>query len=254
MHRRTVLAGLAAVAAPPALAQQVHPQPARPAPANQAAGTAAGGGVYQPGGAPVGYAGQLGEPDRRWMQETTAAGLAALQTSEIAMQRAQNPRVRAFAGFEAEEQRTLSEVLRSMMEPAATAGVQPQAGQQAQQTQPGQQAQQAGQPQLGGQQQAAQVQQAPAQQPAQQQQQAQPMQIEPRHAETVQRLQQLEPGPAFDREYVQGQLRGHQELLQIQERFLQGATNREAANVAKLARGRIREHIAHLQEMEAQLR
>ena len=217
MHRRTVLAGLAAVAAPPALAQQVHPQPARPAPANQAAGTAAGGGVYQPGGAPVGYAGQLGEPDRRWMQETTAAGLAALQTSEIAIQRAQNPRVRAFAGFEAEEQRTLSEVLRSMMEPAATAGVQ---------------------------------------QPAQQQQQAQqqPMQIQPRHAEMVQRLQQLEPGPAFDREYVQGQLRGHQELLQIQERFLQGATNREAANVAKLARGRIREHIAHLQEMEAQLR
>jgi putative membrane protein len=216
MHRRTVLAGLAAVAAPSALAQQVQTQPARPAPADQAAGTAAGGGVYQPGGAPVGYAGQLGEPDRQWMQETTAAGLAALQTSEIAVQRAQNPRVRAFAGFEAEEQRTLSEVLRSMMEPAATAGVQPPAQQQQ------------------------------AQQP--------PMQIQPRHAEMVQRLQQLEPGPAFDREYVQGQLRGHQELLQIQERFLQGASNREAMNVAKLARGRIREHIAHLQEMEAQLR
>jgi putative membrane protein len=53
---------------------------------------------------------------------------------------------------------------------------------------------------------------------------------------------------------VKGQLEGHQELLQIQERFLQGRPqNREAMNAAKMARGHIKEHIALLKDIQESL-
>jgi putative membrane protein len=49
----------------------------------------------------------------------------------------------------------------------------------------------------------------------------------------------------------QGQIEGHQELLQIQERFLQGRPqSREAMNAAKMARGHIKEHIAMLKGIQ----
>jgi len=73
-------------------------------------------------------------------------------------------------------------------------------------------------------------------------------------AAVIQKLQQAQPGESFDKEYVKGQIEGHQELLQIQERFLQsGPQNREAMNTAKLARGQIKEHIAVLKNIEEKL-
>ena len=72
-----------------------------------------------------------------------------------------------------------------------------------------------------------------------------------KHAAMIQKLQQEKAGDAFDKEYVKGQLEGHRELLQIQERFIQGRSqNREAVNVAKLA-GHIREHIQVLEDLQA---
>jgi putative membrane protein len=54
-------------------------------------------------------------------------------------------------------------------------------------------------------------------------------------------------GAEFDREYLRGQIEGHRELRQIQERYLaSNPQNREHMNVAKLARGQIQEHIALL--------
>jgi putative membrane protein len=69
--------------------------------------------------------------------------------------------------------------------------------------------------------------------------------------EMVQKLEQERAGAGFDKAYLQGQIQGHRELLQIQEAFLKsGGQNREATNVAKLARGRIQEHIELLESLE----
>jgi putative membrane protein len=71
----------------------------------------------------------------------------------------------------------------------------------------------------------------------------------------MQSLQQAKAGADFDRMYIQGQIQGHQELLQIQERYLQAnSRNREHVNVAKLARGHIKEHLAMLQDIQKELR
>jgi putative membrane protein len=138
-------------------------------------------------------------------------GSVALQTSEIALQKAQDEDVKQFAKFEADEQKGLAEVLRSMLEPAGTASTQGAAG--------------------------------AAPQPDQ------------KHAAMIQKLQQEKAGDALDKDYVKGQLEGHRELLQIQERFLAGnPQNREQAAIAKLARGMIREHLAELEKIQAELR
>jgi putative membrane protein len=205
MDRRLVLMGLAGIGAAPAAFAQNTVQPQSPA--AQTGGAA--GGVHGTAGvtnASPGAQGQMGQAEQQWMQQTMMVGSVALQTSEIALQKAQDKHVKQFAQFERDEQTTIAEVLRSMMEPAGTASPQGAA--------------------------------------------AQP-QLDQKHAEMVQKLQQAKAGEAFDKEYVKGQIDGHQELLQIQERFLQGRPqNREAMNAAKLARGHIKEHIAMLKDIQ----
>jgi putative membrane protein len=205
MDRRHVLAGLAGFPlASAALAQTAQPQ----SPAAQTGGGA--GGVYGTAGvtnANPGGGQALGQAEQQWMHETMMVGAVALQTSEVALQKAQDEDVKQFAQFEHDEQQTIAEVLRSMMEPAGTASAQGAPGA--------------------------------------------PPQLDQKHAEMVQKLQQAKAGDAFDKEYIQGQLQGHQELLQIQERFLQGRPqNREAMNAAKLARGQIKEHLVLLKDIQ----
>jgi putative membrane protein len=68
--------------------------------------------------------------------------------------------------------------------------------------------------------------------------------------EMVQKLQQAS-ADTFDKEYLQGQIQGHRDLLQVQERYLQSnSQNREHMAVARLARGRIQEHIVLLEDMQ----
>ena len=142
-------------------------------------------------------------------------GMVALETSRIAQQKAQNADLKRFATFEVQEQTTLSEVLHSMMEPAATAAT-------------------------GG---AASGTSAPA------------MQMDAQSREMIQRLQNTQPGEAFDRQYLQGQMEGHSALLQVQTQYLQSnPQNREHVNVAKMARGVITEHIALLEEIQTKMK
>lgn len=101
MNRRYMLAGLAGLAATPA----AFAQSAQTAPT----GTGSAG------------AGSLGQAEQQWMQQTMMLGSVALQTSELALQRADDDDVKQFAKFEADEQKGLAEVLRSMMDPAGTA-------------------------------------------------------------------------------------------------------------------------------------
>jgi putative membrane protein len=222
MDRRVLLAGLAASAvAVPALAQtsggsSMQQQPGA-AGASGMAGTSAG--------ATSRMGGQMSQADMQHMQRTMMLGTLALETSRIAQEKAQNADLKQFAQFEIQEQQTLSEVLRSMMEPAATAATGATAGQGA----------------AGGT--AATGSAAGAN-----------MQMTGQSPQLVEQLRQAS-GAEFDRQYLQIQLQGHRDLLQAQETYLQSnPQNREHMNVAKMARGHIREHIAMLEKMQQSLR
>jgi putative membrane protein len=207
MDRRALLGGLAAaLVVGPALAQTSGSSPAMPSGSS--------------GSMPMNrMGGQMSQADMQHMQQTMQLGMVALETSRIALQKAQNAELKQFAQFEVQEQTTLSEVLRSMMEPAATAATGAASGQAS------------GAAASGA------------------------MQMDAQGREMVQKLQSAQAGAEFDRQYLQGQIQGHQNLLQVQERYLQSnPQNREHMNVAKLARGQIREHIALLQDMQQKMR
>jgi putative membrane protein len=195
MDRRVfLLTGLAAAFVTPALAQQ------------SGAPTAA-----TPGAAMNRAGGRMGQAEMQHIQQTMQLGMVALETSRIAMDKARNDHLKRFANFEVQEQTTLSEVLRSMMEPTGTAAT----GQSS----------------------------------------AAPMQMDAAARDMIQKLQNQQAGAAFDKEYLEGQLKGHRDLLQVQERYLQSnPQNREHMNVAKMARGHIREHIAMLETMQKAMR
>jgi putative membrane protein len=81
------------------------------------------------------------------------------------------------------------------------------------------------------------------------------MQMDASARDMMQKLQNQQAGAEFDKMYLEGQIQGHRDLLQIQERYLQSnPQNREHMNVAKMARGQIREHIAMLEEMQKTMR
>jgi predicted outer membrane protein len=58
-------------------------------------------------------------------------------------------------------------------------------------------------------------------------------------------------GRAFDMAYVMAQIDGHQELLQIQERYLSEGRNMHHRHIAMLARGQIKEHLRLLSDIRA---
>lgn len=78
-------------------------------------------------------------------------------------------------------------------------------------------------------------------------------QMDAKSREMVQKLQSAQAGKAFDREYVQGQIDGHRQLLAAQEDYLKAGRNREHVAIAKLARTTIKEHLAHLQDLQEEL-
>jgi putative membrane protein len=67
---------------------------------------------------------------------------------------------------------------------------------------------------------------------------------------SVEKLRALKPGSEFDRDYVRYQIEGHRKLLSIQEVYLKAPDNLDQANVAKLARGMIKEHLALLADID----
>jgi putative membrane protein len=81
------------------------------------------------------------------------------------------------------------------------------------------------------------------------------MQMPAEARQTVQKLQSAQAGADFDRQYLQSQVEGHRDLLQVQERYLSSnPQNREHMNVAKMARTQIREHIALLETIQQKMR
>jgi putative membrane protein len=67
----------------------------------------------------------------------------------------------------------------------------------------------------------------------------------------LQKLQSAKAGADFDRDYLQAQKEGHQQLLKIQEDYIGAGKVREAVNVSKLARGQIKEHLVLLENISS---
>ena len=63
---------------------------------------------------------------------------------------------------------------------------------------------------------------------------------------SVEKLRGLRAGTEFDHDYIQYEVEGHRKLLDIQEAYLKVHDNLDETNVAKLARGMIKEHLTLL--------
>ncbi|MBM1172739.1 DUF4142 domain-containing protein [Microvirga arabica] len=206
MDRRALLGGLAAaLIVAPALAQTGSSSSTMPSGSS--------------GNMPMNRTGaQMSQADMQHMQQTMQLGMVALESSRMAMNKLRNEDLKKFANFEVQEQTTLSEVLRSMMDPGATAATGSAASQSGQSAMPA-------------------------------------MQMDASARDMMQKMQNQQAGAEFDKMYLEAQLQGHRDLLQVQERYLQAnPQNREHMNVAKMARGHIREHIAMLEEMQKTMR
>ena len=203
MDRRALLGGLAAaLVVAPALAQP------RGSSSTMQSGSSGSMPMNRMGG-------QMSQADMQHMQQTMQLGMVALESSRIAMNKVRNDDLKQFANFEIQEQTTLSEVLRSMMDPSATAATGSASSQSGQSA----------------------------------------MQMDASTRDMMQKMQNQQAGAEFDKMYLEAQLQGHRDLLQVQERYLQSnPQNREHMNVAKMARGHIREHIAMLEEMQKTMR
>ena len=200
MDRGALLFGglAAALVTAPALAQTSGSSSTR-----QPGASGAASGMNRAGG-------QMDQAEMQHMQQTMQLGMVAMETSRIAMNKARNEDLKRFANFEVQEQTTLAEVLRSMMDPSATAAT----------------------GQSGG-----------------------DMQMDAGARDMLQTLESKQAGAEFDKAYLDGQLQGHRNLLQVQEQYLQSnPQNREHMNVAKMARGHIREHIAMLETIQKTMR
>jgi putative membrane protein len=196
MDRRALLGGLAAtLVAIPALAQSSGSSSPMPKVSGGSSGMSRAGG-------------QMDQAEMQHMQQTMQLGMAALETSRIAMDKARNEDLKRFANFEVQEQTILAEVLRSMMDPSATAATG-----------------------------------------------STDMQMDAGARDMLQTLQSQQAGATFDKAYLDGQLQGHRNLLQVQEQYLQSnPQNREHMNVARLARNQIREHIIMLETIQKTMR
>lgn len=169
MIRRTILAGLAGAGLAPALL--------RPAAAQQSALSAAD------------------------VARDALGDMAfALATSQLAMQRAENPLVRTFAQMEAEEQMAFNEARRMAGLPLPS-----------------------------------------------------PSMMDAGEQQLMQQLQSLRGGAEFDRAFVQGQIRGHNELLQTHSAIAQSGSRLEERMLATVAVPAIKSHLSMLQGIQQQM-
>jgi len=157
----------------------------------------------------------------------------------VGMEKARNAEVKRFAKLEVDEQTGLGEVLRSMADPsmamsgaamggAAVGGASSSAASSSSMATPAP----AGAPMA-----------APATGAAAMPAGMQPMAMDAEKTAMLQKMRSAEAGAAFDKMFLETQLMGHQEALRVQEEYLQAGRNREHVNIAKLARGHIKEHI-----------
>ena len=152
----------------------------------------------------------MGDAEMKHAKETATVGSLSLASSRMAVEKASDPMVKKFAGFEVAEQETIADILMSMK--AA-----PDAAQGA------------------------------LMKPTDADVEAM---IDPAGKEALAKLKGMS-GADFDKAYVTAQLDGHKKLLMIQEDYLKVGKVREHLDVAKLARGMVKEHIVHLEDLQS---
>jgi putative membrane protein len=80
-----------------------------------------------------------------------------------------------------------------------------------------------------------------------------PAPLDAEHTALLQQLQSLS-GKSFDSAYIQGQIIGHQQLLNIQQTFLNSIlTGNDAEHIAVLARVVIQMHLTMLQQLQMEI-
>jgi putative membrane protein len=152
-------------------------------------------------------------PDEQYLRETSAVGSFSLAVSRLAHEKAQTDDLKEFAQLEAAEQETLADVLKSLRNPGLIDGT----------VKP------------------------PSDAEVEQY-------LDRRGREKLEKMRAAPAGTEFDREYLAAQATGHLELLRIQETYLNsGRNNRDFVNVAKLARGVIKEHLQLLADLESEI-
>jgi putative membrane protein len=184
LHRRTVMAVLAAAASSPALAQSRSD--------NNSLGT--------------------GSAEMQYVRQTMAIGSLSLAVSRIAEQKASFDKLKEFSRLETAEQETVADVLKSLESAGVVSGmVKPPAEAEVEQH------------------------------------------LDQAGREILQKMRAQQAGAAFDHDYLQAQTDGHQKLLRIQEDYLRSGRDLDAVNVAKLARGMIKEHLQLLADINNEM-
>jgi putative membrane protein len=210
--RRTVLAALATAAAAPACAQSLSGEMAASSSALTLPDGIARSSPAQ--SLPENMATGEFSSDHEYIRQSLVSSSLSLAVSRIAAERLQVDDLKEFAQLEVAEQETLADVLKSLM--VQNAGLTERTIRR-----PGD----------------AEVEQN----------------LDLRGREVLEKMRTESAGADFDRAYLGVLANGHLELLRIQETYLDsGRTNRsDIINVAKLARGMIKEHLQLLADIES---
>ena len=182
-----------------------------------AGATLAGGAVRAQSSAPAAAsatpAPALSDAARTHIRDTLAAGSQSLMISRIAQGKLKHPMGRQFADFEAAEQDGIADVLKGRTMP----GAKPTGATVA---------------------------------PTDAEVEAN-LDAEGRAA--VARFRDMAAGPEFEKAYIQAEVDGHRKLLGIQDAYLQVADDAAETDIAKLAKGRIQEHLVILGDIAKHL-
>lgn len=150
---------------------------------------------------------------KKHIKDTMTVGSQSLMISRIAQSKLKHPMGKQFADFEAAEQDGIADVLKGRMMP----GTKPMGTVKA---------------------------------PTDAEVEAN---LDADGKAAVAKFRDMKDGPEFEKSYVQAEIEGHKKLLGIQDAYLQVADDEDETNIAKLAKGRIQEHLVILADIEKHL-
>ncbi len=217
MERRIVLAGLAAGAAG-ALAGRAALAQSSPAPATDAPAAAGSSAPVVPlAPAPAMKmdmpAAGMSDAVKAHIKDTMTVGSLSLMTSRIAQSKLKHPMGKQFADFEVAEQNTIADILKSRMMQSAKPMGEVKAPTDAEAE--------------GN--------------------------LDAKGKDMVEKFRAMKDGPELEKAYIKAQIDGHKQLLEIQDAYLKMADDADETNVAKLAKGMIKEHLVLLGDIEKHL-
>jgi len=147
------------------------------------------------------------------IKDTMTVGSLSLMTSRIAQGKLKHPMGKQFAEFEVAEQNTIADILKSRIMQSAKPMGEVKAPTDAEAE--------------GN--------------------------LDPKGKDMVEKFRAMKDGPELEKAYIKAQIDGHKQLLEIQDTYLKVADDADETNVAKLAKGMIKEHLVLLTDIEKHL-